>query len=122
MAFSPDGKRILAASWNGEVGVWDMTTGALMSGISRRHAEGALAVVFTPNSTFTAVSPDGRWIAGFISKNDRPFQVWDSRTGKLAATIEAHGDYVRSITFSPDSQRILTASSDKTVHVHTIDW
>jgi WD40 repeat protein len=122
VAFSPDGKRVLAASWAGEIGVWDTTTGALMSNISRWHAEGALTLVSTPNSTCTAVSPDGRWIAGYTGKNDGTVQVWDSRTGQLAATIKVHGNYIYTITFSPDSKRILTTSRDKTTHVHTIDW
>jgi WD40 repeat protein len=74
-----------------------------------------------PTGTGTAVSPDGRWTAGYITNKDISSQVWDSRTGKLAATIDAHSDYVASLTFSPDSKQILTASWDKTVRIHTIN-
>jgi len=51
-----------------------------------------------------------------------PFQILDSNTGQVAATIDAHSDFVWSITFSPDGKRILSAAVDQTVKVHIIDW
>ena len=122
VAFSPDGKRIVSASWDGGICVWDAHTGALASGPSKRHDEGTLAAVFSPHSTFSCVvSPDGMWIAARKDGDFHIVQVWDSRTGRLAATFSEHTDYVYSVSFSPDSKRILTTSGDKTVRVCTLN-
>jgi WD40 repeat protein len=122
VAFSPDGKRIVSASWDGGICVWDARTGALASGPSKRHDESTLTVEFMPHSTFScAVSPNGMWIAARKDGDFNIVQVWDSRTGRLAATFSEHTDYVYSVSFSPDSKRILTTSGDKTVRVCTLN-
>jgi len=122
VGFSPNRKRIVSADVHHNVCVWNADTGALVSGPSSRHAEGALAVVFTPNCTLSAVSPDGKWIAAYADTTWRTVNVWDSKTGQLAASLDGHTDDLNSITFSPDSRRILMSSDDKTIHVHTFDF
>jgi WD40 repeat protein len=121
VAFSPDSKRIVAASHGENVCVWNTDTGTLVSGPSLQHADGALAVVFTPNDAYSAVSPDGKWIAAYADATYKSFHVWNSNTGQLAVSLDGHVDKVTSITFSPDSRRVLTASHDRTVRVHTLD-
>jgi len=122
VVFSPDGKRIVSASRDGDVCVWDTDAGALVSGPSKWHIEGSLATEFAPNSThFCAVSPNGRWIVGIIS-NQKAINVWDSKTGLLVLTFSEHTERVWSVTFSPDSRRILTVSKDQTIQVHTLDF
>jgi WD40 repeat protein len=121
VAFSSDGKTIISGSWGKGVYVWDVTTGALLAGPSYQHAEGTLAAVFTPASSCyctTTVSPNGRWIASRSVSNT--VQVWDSRTGQLAASIAVHTKFIYSVIFSLDSTRILTTSADQTVRIHTI--
>jgi WD40 repeat protein len=121
VAFSPDAKSIISASSNGDVCVFDTKTGTLVSGPSKQHPEGTLAVAFTPNSTCCAVSPDGKWIA-IRGKGEahKAIQVWDSKTGLLAVTFIKHSRNINSITFSPDSKRIVSSSADMTVRVHTL--
>lgn len=55
-------------------------------------------------------SKDGKYVAsgaidGFIN-------VFDVESGKLVHTLEGHAMTIRSITFSPDSQLLLTAADD----------
>jgi WD40 repeat protein len=120
VAFSADAMRIISASRDG-VCAWNGFTGALVSGPSFQHAEGALAVAFTPNSTNSAVSPDGKWIVAHPDNtHSRTVHVWDSITGQRAASFNKHTGRVGSITFSPDSKCILIASFDSTIHVHTL--
>lgn len=121
VAFSPDGKRVISAAYNGDVCVYDVETGDLVSGPSKQHPEGTLAVVFTPNSTCCAVSPDGKWIAARVRDALKTVHVWDSKTGLVAATFIGHTKYVNSITFSPDSKQIISSSFDKTLQVHNLD-
>jgi len=120
--FSPDGRRIVTGSMDRAFCVWDSRTGALICGPAKRHAEGALAVTFTPNSTSLAVSPDGKWIAGSPVSSNNTLQVWDSKTGNLAATLNAHSKLVWSVTFSPDGKQILSASDDTTLHICNLDY
>jgi len=122
VAFSPDSRRIISASSFGHVCVWNADTGALLSGPSLQHTEGALAVAFTPNSTLSTVSPDGKWIVAYGGNTWRTVNVWDSKTGQLAVSLDGHTNFVRSIAFSPDSRHILTSSYDKTIRVHGLDY
>jgi WD40 repeat protein len=123
VAFSPDGTKIISGIRNEGVCVWDTTSGALLAGPSYQHTEGTLTAVVLPMNGYycrIAVSLNGKWIASRSKKNGNLVHVWDSRTGQLARNIDAHTEYVCSVTFSPDSKRIVTTSADKTVHVHTI--
>ena len=106
MAFSSGSKRIISFSQGGNACVWDIDTGVLVSQSSWQHAEGILAVVFTPNSTLCAVSPDGKWLVGYpLSYTSKPqVQVWDSKTGLLAGAFEVHTHHIQTVTFSPDSK------------------
>ena len=63
-------------------------------------------------------SQDGKYIAtgaidGFIN-------VFDVESGKLVHTIEGHAMTVRSLTFSPDSQLILTAADDGHMKIYDV--
>jgi WD40 repeat protein len=123
VAFSPDGTKIISGIPNMGVCVWDTTSGALLAGPSYQHTEGTLTAVVLPMNGYyclIAVSPNGKWIASHSMKNNNLVHVWDSRTGQVARSIDAHTEYVCSVAFSPDSKRIVTTSVDKTVHVHTI--
>jgi len=64
IAFSPDGKRIAAVDWNGEVRVWDVATGQ-MDPTRRSHKGGVLSVSF---------SPDGNKIAS--GSEDGTLRLW----------------------------------------------
>jgi len=122
LAFTSNGNRIVSASLHGDVCVWDSDTGALVSGPSKQHAEGTLAVVFIPNSTFAcAVSPDGKWIAGLpMGSGENIVQLWDSKTGRLHATLSDHIEHITSVSFSPDSTRIISTSWDKTIRIYNL--
>jgi WD40 repeat protein len=43
--------------------------------------------------------------------------VWNAATGQVIAKLEGHSDVVRSAAFSPDGQRVVTASYDHTARV-----
>ena len=120
VAFSPSGKRMVSADVGGDVCVWNLNTGTLISGPSKQHAKGILVVAFTPSSAWFTfpVSSDGKWIAG---RNANAIHIWDSKTGRLMATLEGHTDSVTSIAFSSDNKRVLSTSNDKTIRVHSLD-
>jgi WD40 repeat protein len=49
---------------------------------------------------------------------DKTARIWDAASGKpIGEPLKGHEDFVRSAAFSPDGQRIVTASYDKTARV-----
>ncbi len=102
-SFSPDGQRILTASWDNTARVWDL------SGKQIAVLSGDQGVV---NSA--SFSPDGQRI--LTASWDNTARVWDL-SGKQIAVLSGHQAPVNSASFSPDGQRIVTASYDKTARV-----
>ena len=70
-AFSPDGKRIVTASFDGTARIWDATTGEPIGEPLRGHERGV---------TSAAYSPDGRRIV--TASQDKTARIWDSASGK----------------------------------------
>jgi predicted NACHT family NTPase len=44
-------------------------------------------------------------------------KLWEATSGKELLTLKGHTDWVKSVAFSPDGQRIVTGSDDKTAKV-----
>jgi len=104
-AFSPDGARVITASWDETARLWDAATGGAIA-VLRGHG----GVVY--GATF---SPDGARVV--TASEDKTARFWDAATGKAIAVLRGHKDLVWSATFSPDSARVITASNDKTARL-----
>ncbi|WP_437516751.1 TIR domain-containing protein [Sorangium sp. So ce1099] len=104
-ALSPDGQRIVSASDDTTLKVWDLATGKLLSTLEG-HSDWVTAC---------ALSPDGQRIVS--ASVDKTLKVWDLATGKLLSTLEGHSDWVTACALSPDGQRIVSASFDRTLKV-----
>ena len=103
VCFSPDGKRLAAASGK-EVKLWDAQTG-----------EEVLSLKV--GGQIVAFSPDGKRLA----TTGNEVKVWDAQTGKELLTLKGHTDPVNSVTFSPDGKRLASTGQDKTVRVWDAD-
>ena len=104
-AFSPDGRRIVTASYDNTARIWDAATGhqiMLLSG----HVDGVRSAAF---------SPDGRRIV--TASFDKTARIWDAATGRQIMLLSGHSDKLRSAAFSPDGRCIVTASYDKTARI-----
>jgi WD40 repeat protein len=119
VAFSLGTQRIISV-YHGVVDVLNGDTGALEAGPSMQHAEGALALEFNSKSEFEAVAPNGKWMADNGCGHYK-VRIVDSKTGQVVVTYEGHTKHVRNIAFSPDSKRVLSASDDRTIQVHTLN-
>ena len=100
VAFSPDGKTIVTASWDLTVRLWDIATGEQL-GPTIRHDGPVRGVSF---------SPDGRTLA--TASNDRTARLWDIASGKPIGPAMTHPAIVFAITYSPDGRTLATGCGD----------
>ena len=108
IAWSPDGRRLAAASRaDAGICVWDVTSGRMAATIAR--ASGAV-----PCET-AAFSPDGQTLVSSLS--DGGLVLWDLRTGDERLSTRTHLVSVKGLAFSPDGQLLATAGYDRTIRV-----
>ena len=73
--FSPDGARILTASWDETAKLWDAASGKLIASFAHQ------GIVY-----YAAFSPDGARI--LTASADKTAKLWDAASGKLIASFE----------------------------------
>jgi len=107
--FLTDGKAILTAG--GFTTAWkqDANNGRVLATLKG-------SVYSSPNSSIL-VSTDGKRILTTVGLLSNDLQLWDSRDGRLVATIGGHTQYITVARFFLDGKRLLTASRDRTARV-----
>jgi WD40 repeat protein len=134
--FSPDGKRIVSASSDHALKVWDAGTGQETMTLEG-HTTSVYGVGFSPDgerivsgsgdgikvwdaangqeimefegkAERVAFSPDSRWIAAGDSGCN--VNLWNTATGHQVATLKGHTGGVTGVAFSPDGSRIVPAA------------
>jgi WD40 repeat protein len=109
VAFVPGGRRLasishttrLVAGADNTVRGWEVNPRATLP-VLRGHTSYVYPVVY---------SPDGRWIAS--GDWDNKILLWDARTGEAACAPLDNGDLVKTLTFSPDGSRLVSARQDR---------
>ncbi|RJP35112.1 MAG: hypothetical protein C4547_09960 [Phycisphaerales bacterium] len=111
--FSPDGGRLVSASEDKTVKVWNIETGdrtapagRLLDTLSRPEWGEAYCATFDPDRDRVASA----WANGTVC-------LWDLRAGRELAVVALHRDDVWWVSFSPDGSRLASASMDNTVRV-----
>jgi WD40 repeat protein/serine/threonine protein kinase len=104
-AFSPDGQRVVTASFDDTARIWDAHTGRELVRL-RGHTDHLIAAAF---------SVDGRRV--ITASYDKTARIWDATTGGQLAVLRGHSDRLRSLALSADGRRIVTGSFDKTARV-----
>ena len=62
-----------------------------------------------------AFSPDGERLAS--AGGDGAVKVWNSKTGKVIQTLDAHPDAAFSVAFHPDGKHLASVGADEQVKV-----
>ncbi len=96
VAFSPDGKWIASASWDGTIGLWQP------NGRNIRFLRGHNSLVWD-----VAFSRDGRTLAS--SSDDGTIKLWNLASMQEAATLHGHEGPVSGLAFSPDGNYLASA-------------
>lgn len=98
LALSPDG-RLLAASNDRGIGLWDTASGRLRRTLV--DAPGALVSL--------AFSPDGRTLA---VGHRGTLRLWEMASGRVCAEFTGHQAGIQMAAFSSDGRRLVSASHD----------
>ncbi|BAZ00727.1 WD-40 repeat-containing protein [Tolypothrix tenuis PCC 7101] len=137
--FSPDGQKIVVASGDPEVSVWN-TSGKLLLKIqlNQRYVNSAvfsldgksiltvadkvslwdlsgnLLMEMPLTASFASFSPNGKSI---LTETNNIIRVWDLSGALLAELKGENQSNITSTNFSPDGQQVITASEDYTARI-----
>ncbi len=101
-AFDAEGKRLITASGDKTVRVWDVASGEMQNLLP--HPIGTFAPIFVPESDLALT-------ADYHGK----VYLWDLRTSTLVQTVFCHADLVCRVSLSDDLSVLASGSRDGTV-------
>jgi WD40 repeat protein/serine/threonine protein kinase/Flp pilus assembly protein TadD len=114
LAFSPDGRRIIAGyadtdvmggSNPGHARLWDAATGNVLIDRIPGPQLGVSSVAFSADGKHVALAGTGK------------VDIWDAASRNQLRTVSGHTGRVFAVAFSPDGRYLASAGSDKTVRL-----
>jgi RNA polymerase sigma factor (sigma-70 family) len=108
VAFTPDGKSVIAAGAGNFARVWDLGTGKEL----RRHDMGV------PGVWSMALSPDGKVLAAL--PGGTALRLFDAKTGTDLLPLEGHLRRIWTAFITPDNRSVITSSADSEILVWDI--
>jgi WD40 repeat protein/serine/threonine protein kinase len=109
VAFSPDGTRLVSASKDNIVKIWNLTTGKELLTFTAHPSAGAKVAI-----SKVVFSPDGRRLATSGYGDPTGVRIWDVATGVLLRTPQEPGSGLGGcVAFSPDWGRFAAAGAGR---------
>ena len=107
LAFTSDGKMLVSGDRQGNLSVWETSSGAELFTLTALKAGVTAIVAPGPQSAIT-------------SGDDGSVKMWDLREGKEVKTWQAHTGGTLSVMYAPDG-RLVTCGRDKIVRLWSRD-
>jgi WD40 repeat protein len=99
LQFSPDGGRLASAASDSQVQVWEVAGGKELRRIPSKESD--------KRFNLAVWSGDGKVLATWTwGQNERHIRLWNTDTGKQLRELDADGNNIESIAFSPDSKTL----------------
>ena len=105
--FSPDGLRVITVN-GGHAQIWAVKTGQQIGPLFREQDREILSAHY---------SPDGKWVITTDDNENFGARIWDAQTAQQVGNPLSLSNKVISACFSPDSDRVVTASDDSTAQI-----
>lgn len=106
VAYSPDGREVATAGWDGAVKIWDVAAGRAVRKLQGNHSGAVNSIAYSRN---------GRRL--LTAGNDRTARLWDAALGNELVSFTGHAQRVLHASFDADGKRIVTASADGTARI-----
>ncbi len=110
IAYSTDGKRLIAGMDKNTVVIWDIQTNKILHDLIIGGRDATKCVCF---------SMDGKNFAA--GGDDTMVRIWDTATGKLTHVLNGHSDTVTSVAISPDGKWLASGSDDHTIRIWNVE-
>jgi WD40 repeat protein len=109
LAITPDGARVLSASKDKSIKIWDVETGQELQTL-KGHYQAVNHVILTPDAKHLISASD-----------DNTIKIWHLETAKLIRTLTGHWKAVNAIAISPDQRYVVSASDDNTLKIWDLE-
>ena len=112
VSISPDGKRLLSASFDGTVRLWDLATG---KELKKFDGPGNFveSVSFTPDGKRAVCSYGPAAVAAVYNEDPRcSLKLWDLSSGKEIKQFKGHTAPILCLAVSSDGRRLISGSAD----------
>nr|AFJ24811.1 WD repeat containing protein-61 [Schmidtea mediterranea] len=106
LAFSHDGQRLVSASDDGQIKVYDVTSGSVVTTLTG-HSNWVLGVDFCA---------DNRHIVSCSS--DKTVRIWDLNNNARIQTLYDHDDVIFGVRYNPQGNRLVSVSDDRSMCVY----
>jgi len=106
VAFSPDGRKIIAGLEDGTLQLFDAISSKPIGITFQGHKKAVNSVAF---------SPDCKAIVS--GSADNTLRLWDLQGNQIGNLFRGHENEIHSVVFSPDGKEIVSGSADNTLRL-----
>jgi len=109
LALTPEGDRVISASSDSTIKIWDRSTSECIQTLNE-HSNEVNTLALTPNGD--------RIISG---SSDATIKIWNTDTGECQQTLTGHSDAINSVALNTSGDRLVSGSKDQTIKIWNVD-